>query len=357
MPLSRAEERELAEKRVLSPEQLAEARVVLEQMGSTTVLTMQNVLIFFGGLIGIGAISIWYTLTKNLTGWEIMFLACGLGVAAIVLTHYLLARAQDSAASVTATFAVFTATLATFGYQMATGSLPELATMTGYHQTIKPQWLSMEVATIVTGVILLWVYRLPFITMPIALSLWYMSMDLAPMLAEYWVTPQEIEVEGRRHLYYEDLWRFKLWVSVVFGFLTMVVAFVIDITTKGQRDFAFWPYLAGLAAFWFGLTLMGEGTELTKAIYAAINVVLVFMGPFLMRRAFIVAGGVGVSMYLGEQALKRFVQSADFFVTLLAIAGVLIVLGITWGRYATRIEKRLSWIVPQKLRDRWSPVA
>lgn len=351
MPLTRAEQRALLEKGVVNDIKLAEINATLKSLGATTVLTMQNVLIFLGGLMAIGSISIWYTLTKRITGWEIMWLAIGLGTLALFLTHFFLKKAQDSAASVTATFAVFTVTLATYGYQMATGTLPEGSTMVGFHQVIGARWLPMELATIAAGVILLAIYRLPFITMPIAVAIWYMSMDLAPLIADYlYAKPADAD----RYETYQKVWELRKWVSVYVGLATIVIAFVVDISTKGVRDFAFWPYLAGLLAFWGGLTAMGGGTELTKAVYAGINLILLFMGPLLMRKVFIVAGGAGLFLYCGEQALKRFVDNPDFFVLALVAAAAIIVLGLVWGRYASVIEKQLSWMAPQKLRDRWA---
>jgi hypothetical protein len=42
----------------------------------------------------------------------------------------------------------------------------------------------MEVGTILAGSIALKFIRFPFLTFPIAFSLWYMSMDLTPLLLE-----------------------------------------------------------------------------------------------------------------------------------------------------------------------------
>jgi hypothetical protein len=52
-----------------------------------------------------------------------------------------------------------------------------------YHYLIDWRWQLMELATLLGGTFLLWRYRLPFLTMPIAVTLWYMGMDLAPYLS------------------------------------------------------------------------------------------------------------------------------------------------------------------------------
>ena len=41
----------------------------------------------------------------------------------------------------------------------------------------------MEMATIAAGVIALWFFRFPFLTAPTAFVLWYVSMDLTPIIS------------------------------------------------------------------------------------------------------------------------------------------------------------------------------
>jgi hypothetical protein len=61
----------------------------------------------------------------------------------------------------------------------------------------------MEVGTIIAALITLKFIRFPFLTFPIAFSLWYMSMDLTPLLF------------GKP----EFTWQQRLWVSLFFGLL------------------------------------------------------------------------------------------------------------------------------------------
>ncbi len=37
-------------------------------------------------------------------------------------------------------------------------------------------------------------------------------------------------------------------------------------------NFAFWPYLFGLMAFWGGLSLKDSGSEVAKALYCLLDV-------------------------------------------------------------------------------------
>src|SRR5439155_380552 len=51
-----------------------------------------------------------------------------------------------------------------------------------YHVFIDWRWIMMELGTLAVGAILLWRYRFPFMLMPVAVTLWYMSMDIVPFL-------------------------------------------------------------------------------------------------------------------------------------------------------------------------------
>jgi hypothetical protein len=71
----------------------------------------------------------------------------------------------------------------------------------------------MEVGTIISGLIALRARRFPFLTAPIAFSLWFMSMDVAPLLyGKTTVTGSERE-----------------WVSVGFGLVILTLAYLADL--------------------------------------------------------------------------------------------------------------------------------
>ena len=51
-----------------------------------------------------------------------------------------------------------------------------------FYHWIKASWLPMELATILAGLIALRFFRFPFLMAPIAVALWFMSMDLVPWI-------------------------------------------------------------------------------------------------------------------------------------------------------------------------------
>ena len=81
------------------------------------------------------------------------------------------------------TVAVCLVPLAVYALERLTGFWPQgdPGPYRGYHVWVKGSWIFMQLATIAAGVVVLAFVRFPFLTAPIAFSLWYMSMDLTPL--------------------------------------------------------------------------------------------------------------------------------------------------------------------------------
>lgn len=173
--------------------------------------------------------------------------------------------------------------------------------------------------------------RFPFLTAPLAFAGWYMSMDLAPLLF------------GQS----DFGWDQQLWVSLVFGLLMLVMAFMVDRRT--EEDFAFWGYLFGLFAFWGGLSLMDGGGELARFVYCLVNVALMVISVLLARRVFLVFGALGVFGYLGHLAYVVFADSLLFPVALTGLGLAVIALGILYQRHHAGIEQAVLRMLPPAL--------
>jgi len=104
----------------------------------------------------------------------------------------------------------------------------------------------------------------------------------------------------------------RAWVSVFFGGLVLVAAYLIDLRGRSEEDYAFWWYLFGLLAFWGGLTDLHSDSEVGKAIYFLINLGLICVALFLRRRVFLVFGALGAFLYLGHLAWTVFKDSMMF---------------------------------------------
>src|SRR5215831_19702587 len=141
-----------------------------------------HVLYYLGGMIAIGAMSLFMTLGWNaLGGWGGFFCAVFYCVLALALAHWFVERKHLTVpAGIMATLAVVMVPLAVFGAQMALGYWDTSKPFRDYHVFIDWRWIMMELATLAIGIVLLWRYRFPFMLMPIAVTLWYMSMDMVP---------------------------------------------------------------------------------------------------------------------------------------------------------------------------------
>jgi hypothetical protein len=181
---------------------------------------------------------------------------------------------------------------------------------------------------------MLWRYRLPFLLMPIAVTLWYMSMDLTPLLFNN-----------------ADLsWELRKVVSLWFGLLMLVLAVWLDIRTRHEKDYAYWLYLFGVLAFWGGLSMMNSDSELSKLMYFCINLLMIAVGAMLSRRVFTIFGALGAAGYVGYLAYDLFKDSMLFPFVLTLIGMGVIYLGIYWQRHEQAISCYLRGLLPAAMR-------
>jgi hypothetical protein len=338
MELNRDLLKDAAENGLISELQADQLWKFLAERGKDTPsFRFTHVLYYLGGLIAIGAMSLFMTL-----GWErfggggLFFIALAYAGAGLWLTEFFLNRSRlPIPAGITATFVVVLTPLAIYGLQVALGWWAEGKVFREYHTLIDWRWIFMELATLASGAVMLWRYRLPFLVMPIAVTLWYMSMDLTPFLFGY-----------------TDLtWDLRKIVSLWFGLLIVLLAFWVDIRTRHDKDYAFWLYLFGVIAFWGGLSMMHSESELNKFIYLCINLILIVVGAMLSRRVFAVFGGLGAAGYLGHLAYDVFKDSMMFPFVLTIIGLGVIYLGIIWQRHEEIINSKLLGLLPPPVRE------
>jgi len=307
-----------------------------ERTKHTPRFSFTHVLYYLGGLIAIGAMTLFMTLGwERFGGWGLTAIAIGYGAIALRLTHGFLARDLRIPAGIMAALAVALVPLAIYGVQAALGYWPQGITYRSYHVLIDWRWLLMELGTLAAGVILLWRYRLPFMVMPVAVTLWYMSMDLVPFLFGPGVRDRE----------------YREFVSLWFGLATTLVAFWVDIRSRKSNDFAFWLYLVGVLTFWGGLSLMRSDSELGKFLYCLINLAMIVIGAVLSRRVFAVFGGLGIAGYLGHLSYRVFRDSMIFPVALTAVGLGVVWLGVLWQRNEGAISARLRGFLPAPVRE------
>jgi len=299
-----------------------------------------HVAYYFGALLVISAMGWFMTL-----GWERFG---GLGIFAIALVYaFCFVSAGRTLwhrenlkipGGLLMTMAVCMTPLATYGFLRWTGFWPaaDPGSYRGFHEWIKGGWFTMELATIGAGLVALRFYRFPFLVAPIAFVLWYMSMDLAPLL------------------YGTDIsWNDRAWVSAGVGLAMLLAAYFIDRRTR--EDFAFWLYLFGLLAFWGGLSSMESHNELKKFLYLLVNLALMAISILLSRRVFMVFGALGVMGYLGYLSYHVFQDSLAFPFVLSLIGIGIIASGIWYHRHRAGVERALLGALPQAVRRHLPP--
>ena len=296
---------------------------------------LAHVAFYFGALLIMAAMG--WLLTEawmSIGDWALLTIATLYIVLLTLFALNLQRRAQPIAAGVLAAVAVSIVPLAVFAIERLVGWWPMDDRQTAYHQYytyVQGGWLMMEAATVIAGLLMLRLIPFPFIMMPIAVALWFMSMDLSE-----WFYGSPFSWEQRREV--------SLW----FGFGMLLVFLVVDGRTR--EDYAHWGYLAGLAAFWGGLTLVDSGSELGKALYCLINIGLMGIAVLLRRPVFMVFGALGVAAYLGYLSYEVFAESLLFPVVVTVIGLGVIWLGLVYQKRRERLSQVFRNGLPQWLR-------
>jgi len=294
-----------------------------------------HVLYYMGGLIAIGAMTLFMNLGwEAFGGWGIFFISLAYAGVGLKLAGIFRDKGHAVPAGICATFVVALTPLAIYGLQLAMGWWPDDTPYREYHRYIKWHWIYLELGTLAVGAVVAWNYRYPFLQMPIAVTLWYMSMDIAAML-----------VGGRPDF------ELRALVSMYFGLVLTLFAFLVDLRSVRSGDHAFWLYLFGVMAFWCGLTAQDSDSELSKFLYFCINLGLIGIGVVIVRRVFVVFGAFGVAAYLGHLANEVFEDSWLFPVALTAIGLGIIYLGVLWQRNEAAITGRARSWLPLQVRE------
>lgn len=134
-----------------------------------------HLLYYFGGLLAIGAATLFMTEGfQRLGSWALFAIAVAYAAACVWAAARLDARGLAIPAGIVATLAICLVPLATWAIQHAFGLWPEGGTdnYRRYHTHIDWRWLTLEFGTLAAAVVMLWRYRLPFMVMPVAVTVW-----------------------------------------------------------------------------------------------------------------------------------------------------------------------------------------
>lgn len=336
MKIDRNSLNEAAREGLITPEQAEPLWQFLQQKTRNTPgFHLTHILYYLGGLISIGAMTLFMTLGWEMYGgWGIFFISIAYGILGLALAEYFRRRDLLIPAGIMGAFLVALTPLAIYGLQQALGFWVDTAHYQDYHRYIRWNWLLMELGTLASGAILFYRYRLPFMVMPVAATLWYLSMDLTPFV-----------------FHNLDLnWDLRKLVSIWFGLAMILFALWVDIRSGRVKDFAFWLYLFGVLAFWGGLSLIESHNELNKFLYCCINLGMILVGAILSRRVFAIFGGFGVAGYLGYLSYDVFKDSRLFPFALTFIGLAVVWVGIVWQKHEQGLTRKLREMLPEGIR-------
>jgi hypothetical protein len=312
-----------------------QTKAATPQPASRQRFDLVHLLWYAGALIVIGAMGLFTTLAfAQLGGAALAVIAVFYAVILAIAGDRLWRRGLQIPGGLLITIAVTMAPMFVYGVQEGLGwtKVPsDYRDVYEFCRVVRGGAVPMELATIAAGLIALRFYRFPFLIAPVAIALWLLSMDVAP-----WILGDP-----------SPTWRLRRLVSLWFGLGMIVVAWTVDVRSRG--DLAFWLHLFGLLAFWGGLTAMESDSYLAKAFYCLINVGLIGLGVFLQRRAYVLFGGLGVAFYLHDLAERAFRDSLLYPLALSVIGLAIIGAGLLLHRHGPALDRALQSWLPRAL--------
>lgn len=307
---------------------------------SSNNFILENVLYYTGALITLAALTFFMGV-----GWEtfggggMMIIALAYAFGFFLTGHYFWKNNNFVLGGLLVCLGVGMMPLATYGFQEYTGwwIVSDPGQYRNFYEWIRGGWFLMEVVTIVVGLIALYFYRFPFLSFIIFFTLWFMSMDIIPIIFK----------GDEDALFYK-----KEWTTLVFGLIILTIAFIVDQRTK--RDFAFWGYLFGSFTFWgalCSLVFFEDTGEFAKVIYLLISLFFMFLAILLQRIILMVFGVLGLITYLSHLAYDIFEDSLIFTFALSFIGLFVAFLGVVYSKNQARIEEFVFRIIPDSIKN------
>jgi hypothetical protein len=257
-----------------------------------------------------GAAIVAAIVTAALAGWLLLlawerwggtggFAVAGLMALAFVAAGRALAARAPAAGGVLVAAAICLVPVAVRGLQLSRGWGPDGALEDLGDWVTSRDVLPLAAAAASTALALL-LLPFPGIAALLPVTVWAGAMSIAPVIFD------------------RPSWSQRALLSALVGLVSLGAGFALDRRTR--RDYASGLYLVGLVAFWGGLTTYHAQTELSIALYAAMDVWLVGLGLAIDRRVFAVFGVIGLAGAFGHLAESLLEPAALPF----ALAGIVL---------------------------------
>jgi len=289
-----------------------------------------HILYYLGGLVAISAMTLFMNQGFEKFGFVgLFFIGLFYISLCLVLRHHYERKGFLIPASIFATLVVCLTPLLVYSLQRHFGWWPDESSYQQYHRVIDWHWFWLELSTLLVAVIMLYLYRYPFLVMPLAAKLWYMSIDVCVML-------------------YSDTDNFILrcWVSFVLGIVIIVLAIFVDFRNRSPLDYSHWLYTFGVITIWGSLFMLIPEDHWGAGYLLAISLIFIVCGALLRRRVFLIFGGIGLFRVLSYLTIEVFTDSLIYPLVLSAIGVGIVLIGIYWQKHELFIAMTLAEFLP-----------
>ncbi|MBI1362959.1 MAG: hypothetical protein GC134_03150 [Proteobacteria bacterium] len=291
---------------------------------------MSNVLFYGGGALAMLAMVVLMAASFDSFGWG------GMAVLSVLYTGGFMAlvnrfKAREGmavATSVVAVLPVLTLPFLIFAVQNMMGLWDAGYSGTGADLRA---W-AIELTAFGMGMVMFRLVREPLQLLPVLVSAWLMLMDVSG---------------GGDILFMSDTLR---GITALYGVGVFGLSIWLDMRSVGTgKDLSWWGYIVAATAVLGGLSLLWDGGEGGKLLFAVFSALMVLGGGMLARRMVAVYGSIGVGIYLVYLVSQMVTSLLGAAVILVALAFGVIWLGMQWYRNEQAIMARLRRVLPQRM--------
>ena len=309
------------------------SNATIKEDKNTSKFNLENFLYYFGGFIIITAMGWYLGLTAAILGYGSLFITSIIYFVLFIGTgNYLWKKEKKTPGGLLYVCAVSIVPLAVWAFESLIGIMPkDLSRYDDFHILVRSGYISMELATIIVGFVFLKFRKFPLLTLPICYAMWYLSMDIVPLLTgQGFIAPT---------------WGMKNFASCVFALVMLFLAARFDNNKKYTEDFSCWLYIFGATMLWGAIiSILAQYrwyNEFAYFLTALFSFVYMLVSILIRRKVFMVWGTIGVWSYLGHLAYKVFADSLLFPFALVAFGLSIIFFGIYYSKNSKTLEVKL----------------
>lgn len=223
--------------------------------------------------------------------------------------------------------------LIVYAFERMIGILPD-TTNYGSHHSIhiitRCGWIAIELTTIFTGIYVLNKRKFPHIAIPIAWSLWYLFMDIVPILAGNFKEPT---------------WGQRNFASLAVSATMLIYAYKCDKNPDKKDTYSKWFYRFGATILYFAIIscIIEWIIHICKIqsfqefpfgvlwyIIAVLSLIYMFIAIMLQRQVFMLWGALGFLLFLQHLAYVIFKDTPVLFHIIMILSGLAIIYFGVW---------------------------